>query len=359
MEQETLMKTIGIIIVAVMAFSMIAVAFNSTTQNNQNSDTSGINTNPIVNSFDYELNFSSTAIKELNSFRMVAKTSNLDKSQIDTAIQKMDGVSKVSSEFRNNNNGVWDYFAEITLKKTANLNDILNQIFELEYFTGAEKVAMKYMTIASPGELKLYNPTLNIDRNFEFTSATLPALVSIETIAGDTITVSGSVTLRGMDITALEIIESSNQNSQPQYFSVNETLPIITLGNELLFEGQTSDLNIDQNYYTEQLALIDSTAQIYFIPDENVIRFAGQSSVTNSDAILSLFSEMQALAFYQDAEFELSSVYINELAKELTLDSNTITAQVKLGHQIGDEANLTLNVYVQRENASVMQGIEN
>ena len=68
---------------------------------------------------------------------------------------------------------------------------------------------------------------------------------------------------------------------------------------------------------------------------------------------------MQALAFYQDAEFELSSVYINELAKELTLDSNTITAQVKLGHQIGDEANLTLNVYVQRENASVMQGIEN
>ena len=355
MEQETLMKTVGIAIVVVMAFSMIAVAFIST-QNNPSTDSDGINTNPIINSFEYQLDFETTTIKELNSFRMVAKTSNLDKSQIDNAIQEMDGVSKVGSEFRNNANGVWDYFAEITLKKTANLNDILNQIFELEYFVGTEKVAMKYMTIASPGELILYNSELDINRNFTFTQTTLPALVFIETMPGDTISVGGSVTLRGVDITALELIENE---AQPQYYSVNETLPIVSLGNELLFEGQTSDQNIDQNYYTEQLALIDQTAQMYFIPDENTIRFAGRSSVTNSNEILSLFSEMEALVFYQDAEFELSTVYITELQKELALDSNTITAQVKLGHAIGEEVALTLNAVVQKDQASVMQAIEN
>ena len=357
MKQENILKIGGIAIVAVMAFSMIAAAFIYVPEDS-GANTDGINTNPIVNSFVYDLDFSSTAIKELNSFRMVAKTSNLDKSQIDSAIQGMDGVSKVGSEFRNNANGVWDYFAEITLKKTANLNDILNQIFELEYFTDGEKVAMKYMTINSPGMLTLYNSELDINRNFEFTSTTLPALVSIETVSGDTISLNGSVTLRGMNITALEIIEASNETAQPQYFSVNETLPIISLGNELLFEGQT-DQNIDQNYYTEQLALIDESAQIYFVPDENLLRFAGQSSVTNSDAILSLFSEMDALAFYQDAEFELSSVYVSELEKEFALDSNTLTAQIRLGHTIGEEVSLALNLYVQRESAAIMQGIEN
>jgi len=353
MKQETLMKTVGIVIVAVMAFSMIAVAFTSM-QNNPSTDNSGINTNPILNSFTYDLDFSSTAIKELNSFRMVAKTSNLDKSEIDTAIQKMDGVSKVGSEFRNNANGVWDYFAEITLKKTANLEDILNQIFELEYFTDAEKVAMKYMTISSPGKLLLYNTELEINRNFEFSSTTLPALVSIETMPGDVINISGSVTLKGMDITALELIELEKTR-----FTITKDLTIASLGNELFFEGQTSDQNIDQNYYKGQLSLIDENAQMYFIPDENIIRFAGISTTNKSSNLLNLFSEMNSLAFYQDAEFDAQSLFIPDLNKEFPVDSSKITAKIKSGHSIGEEISLSLNITVQEGTIQVAQGIEN
>ena len=207
----------------------------------------------------------------------------------------MEGVSKVGSEFRKIDDSTWNYFAEITLKKSANLNEILDDIFALDYFTDADKVAMKYMTISSPGELSLYNPTLDINRNFTFEAAVLPTLVSIETVSGDTVTVSGTVTLRGMDITGLELIESANTSSQAQYYSVEQNLPVISLGSELLFEGAAE--NIDENYYKEQIELIDENAQVYFVPDENLIRFAGQSSVIHSGELMSLFSEISTLSF--------------------------------------------------------------
>jgi len=339
-----------------MAFSMLAAAFLYA-PDPSDTDNSGINTNPIVNSFEYDLEFSSTVIKELNSFRMVASTSNLNKTEIDQTINEMEGVSKVGSEFRKIDDSTWNYFAEITLKKSANLNEILDDIFALDYFTDADKVAMKYMTISSPGELSLYNPTLDINRNFTFEAAVLPTLVSIETVSGDTVTVSGTVTLRGMDITGLELIESANTSSQAQYYSVEQNLPVISLGSELLFEGAAE--NIDENYYKEQIELIDENAQVYFVPDENLIRFAGQSSVIHSGELMSLFSEISTLSFYQDATFELSSVFVSDINKELALGSNILTAQVRLGHAKGDEVNLAINLYVQRDDAQVMQAIEN
>ncbi len=350
-------KIIGILIVIAMAGSMFAIGSLNSNKDSGTTDTP-INTNPIVNPYDYPLSFQTTAIKELNSFRMVVKTSELNKQEIDLAIQKVDGVAKVSSQFRKTDSAQWDYFAEISLKKNILIGDVLDEIYSLSYFDGTEKVAMKYMTVSSPGELQLYNQTLDINRNFVFEATTLPALVSIETMPGDIIALKGTVTLQGKNITALELIESSNVTAQPQYYSVNEFLPIISLGNELLFEGQT-DQNIDQNYYTDQLKIIDSSAQIYFVPDANTIRFAGQSTVSNSGAILNLFSAITSMSMFQDAEFELSSVFIPDLNKEIPLDLNTITAQVRLGHSVGKEVDLELNIIVQRDSAQVMQGIEN
>ncbi|MBT4870318.1 MAG: hypothetical protein HON47_01995 [Candidatus Diapherotrites archaeon] len=358
MEQETILKIGGIVIVAVMAFSMIAAALiyvpDSTSDN-----TDGINTNPIVNTFKYDLEFESSTIKELNSFRMLAKTSHLNKQEIDLVVRGLSEVSSVSSEFRKNEGNNWDYFAEISLKKNALVDDVVDKIYELKYFEGAEKVAMKYMTISSPGELMLYNSELDIDRNFVFEAPTLPVLVSTETLPGDLVSVAGTITLRGKDITALELVESSNTTAQPQYFSVTNTLPIISLGNELLFEGQTSDTNIDQNYYQDEIAKIDESIQLFFVPDENTIRFAGQSKVENSDAILNLFSSIESLSFFQDAEFELSNVFVSELDKEIQLDSNTLSAQVRLGHALDEEVNLSINLVIARDVASVMQAIEN
>ena len=358
MEQETILKIGGIVIVAVMAFSMIAAALIYV-PDSANTNTDGINTNPIVNTFKYDLEFESNAIKELNSFRMVAKTSHLNKQEIDLVVRGLSEVSSVSSEFRKNEGNNWDYFAEITLKTNATVDAVLEKIYELKYFEGAENVAMKYMTISSPGELMLYNSELNIDRNFVFEAPTLPVLVSTSTVPGDLISITGTITLRGKDIVALELVESSNTTAQPQYFSVTNSLPIISLGNELLFEGQTSDVNIDQNYYQDEITTIDENAQLFFVPDENIIRFAGQSSVTNSDELLALFSEIDSLAFFQDAGFEISNVFVPELDKEFALDTNTITAQIRLGHEISEEVNLTLNIVVERDNAKVMQAIEN
>jgi hypothetical protein len=356
MEQETILKIGGIAIVAVMAFSMLAASFLYA-PDSSNTNTDGINTNSIINSFEYDIGFESTVVKEINSFRMVAKTSNLNKAQIDKEINSINGISKIGSEFRKIDDSTWNYYAEVTLKKSANLNETIDLIYALDYFSESDRIAMKYMTLSSPGPLVLYNPQLDINRNFTFEAAVLPSLVSIETMPGDTVSVNGKITLRGMEVTALELIESANVSSQPQYFSVEKTLPIISFGNELLFEGAAE--TIDENYYNAQIKLIDENAQIYFVPDENIIRFAGQSTVENSDAIVLLFSEINSLSLYRDAEFELSSIFVAELGKEVALDSNNFTAQVRLGHAIDEEVMLTVNLFVTRDVASIMQAIEN
>ena len=218
MKREETVRLLGIIILVVMAFSMIAGIAISVMNNPIQPDTSANDLpEPTSTTFNYSLSFDANAIKDLSSFRTALVTSFEDKVLIDAEVKKLSGVSTVSSQFRKDStdSNTWIYLAEVTIKKTANINEVLTGIYSIKYFdANSEKIAMKHMTINVPKNIMLHNTDLNIDRNYSFPSTTLSALTQIVTLPKDEITVQGTIQLQGSAIVSIELIESANKTAQ-------------------------------------------------------------------------------------------------------------------------------------------------
>lgn len=249
MDNKTIVKYLGILVLVVMAFSMLAVGMLSA--NNNSNDNS---TDPLPqakdNPFDYTLSFSTNPIKDLSSARLGGLTSETNKSLIDSAVLKVEGVSKVTSQFRKTsldaNN--WVYLAELSVKKGFDVVSVAKNISDLNFFEKGNFEAMKYMTINVPSSVMLHNIDLNIDRNFSFPTATLSSLVNTSTVSGDEIIVNGQITVQGSAILSLELIESKNvtqENALQDYLNQIQS-------------DQNSSVQVDQNTLVDANAPIDT-----------------------------------------------------------------------------------------------------
>lgn len=218
MGQEEKVKYLGIIILVLMAFSMIAGIAISVMNNPIQTDNTNNNLpEPTATTFNYSLSFDANAIKDLSSFRTAVVTSFDDKLLIDTELKKVSGVSAVSSIIRKDSADAnnWTYLAEVTLKRNASITEAITGIYAVKYFDeNAEKVAMKNMTINVPKSVMLHNTDLNIDRNYSFTSTTLSALTQIDTLPKDELTIEGTIQLQGNAIVSIELVEALNKTAQ-------------------------------------------------------------------------------------------------------------------------------------------------
>ena len=248
MKQEEKVKYLGIIILVLMAFSMIAgIAISVITNPVQTDDTTNDLPDPTATTFNYSLSFDANAIKDLSSFRTALVTSFEDKILIDTELKKIEGVSSVNSQFRKDStdSNSWIYLAEVTIKKTANINEVLSKIYSIKYFDAdADKLAMKHMTINVPKNVMLHNTDLNIDRNYSFSSTTLSALTQITTAPSDELTVEGTIQLQGNAIVAIELIESLNKTAQDRMIKEWEA-QMVDLNQQLIID--TNNSNTDTN----------------------------------------------------------------------------------------------------------------
>jgi hypothetical protein len=204
-----------------MALSMLAAGF---LYGSKNTDDNPIDVpTPTATAFDYTLNFDTQAIKELGSARFVTYTSELDKTRIDSQIMKIEGVSKIISQFKKETPDAnkWIYYGELTIKKGADLETVLTSISDLNVFIKADGIqAMKYVTISVPSSIMLHNSDLNIDRNFSFPTTTLSSLVNIYTSPSDKLNVSGSIKVQGSAILYIELIEKKNYTKEELYSQV-------------------------------------------------------------------------------------------------------------------------------------------
>jgi len=249
MNKDSVLKFVGIFIVAFMALSMIAVAFLYAGDNSGNGNT---NQNPNVptldtTAFSYNASFDSVVLKELKSGRFTAFTSSLDKAAIDAAVLKVDGVSKINTQFRKSatDSNEWVYFADITYKTNANIASTINSIFDLNFFNQARRsefVSVKYVTVKAPPFTIIKNTDLNIDKNFSFPSSTLSILAGVETIAGNEINVGGKVSLKGNDISSIELFEYQNLTLAREYEEALQKLQIDS--NSDAVAKRLADLNI-------------------------------------------------------------------------------------------------------------------
>ena len=224
MDNSTMVRALGIIILVVMAFSMIAGAFLMADRGSNPDQTVDPNANnlpePNASTFNYTLTFDANAIRDLSSIRFGAMTSSLDKTSIDSAVLKIEGVSKVSSQFRKTtpNATDWVYLADISLKKNTDPQTVASAIGDLNSFDKNQGFdAMKLITISVPTSVMLHNVDLNIDRNFSFPSTTLSALAQMNTKSSDELVVSGSIQLQGSAIISINLLEQENITNTKLY----------------------------------------------------------------------------------------------------------------------------------------------
>ena len=369
LEKEDKVKWLGILIIALMAFSMLAYAYISILSDKSGSSASASqDTLPSdslnASTFTYTLSFDTVALKELNSFRMIVETTEIDKQKIDLAVEKVEGVSKVASQFKKADGDAWYYYAEVALKKGYDTKAVSAAVLGLDFFSSnpSSGEAMKYMTISSSQKVVLHNTDLNITRDYNFGTSTLSSMVNMDTQPNDAITVEGSIKLQGSTVTALELAEKANLTSAPKTYNIFASLPIASLEEGIMFQGEAPmDANIDQNALKADLAAIDQNAQIFFFSFGSQNSFFGSAvktdRVSDINAVLTKYG--LSAPIIQPATFDLNSVNIPELGKELPFTKGPLKAEVAPGHKAGDLVSLALEVTVIRGTIDGINAKEN
>jgi hypothetical protein len=343
MEKDTLLKIIGILVVVALAGSMIAVAFNYT-QDTPTAETDLDTVNQEqTQSFDYTITFDTNVLSELSAIRIALQTTELSKQEIDQTIGKLSGVSRVrSSEFRNLSDG-WYYFAEIDLKKNTIITDAVQEIKDLNYFDGMEEVMKRVSINTALQTIKVHNADNNITRNFDFDYATTFATVSLDTMPGDKITVSGSITLQGKTILSLELIEGTNQTAQVKTFMTQKEFEVISVEEELFFEAKL-DGNVDQNYYDDLLSEIDANMQKFYYNNS----YVGQTTKANMTLIKEVFSAANTLTLKQNGKIFLDKTYVADINKEFDINSE-VNIELLADTKVNDTVLAELTIYVERD----------
>lgn len=310
MDNATIVKWLGILIVVVMAISMLAAAFlYAPTQ-----DTTTVDPNVVVQNnateFTYTANFDTITISELSSLRIRATTSEIDKQKVDEAVKKVSGVSRINSKFVTGQNGGWDYFADIGLTRSANVSETANNILNLSIFSSdpTAKNIVKIMTLTSPGKVTLTNTDLNITRDYNFDGVTLSAFVDVSTQPKDVITVSGTVKLKGKDLTFLELIEASNLSSTPITYNFKSEKTILELKDTVFLDA---DRNFNTFFETELIAneirAIDENTQVFVYPVSTIITI--KSSVTFSENLLNELKDINGVTTVDSSSTGLSITF--------------------------------------------------
>ncbi|MFA5763690.1 MAG: hypothetical protein WC915_02670 [archaeon] len=352
MEKDLLVKIIGIIVVIALAGSMLAAVLVYAPDTTTPTDNLDAINQEQTSSFDYQISFDTNVLANLNSIRVALQTTELNKQDIDLAIGKVSGVSRIaSSEFRNLTEG-WYYFAEIDLKKNVIIEDVVQEIKDLNYFDGLEQV-MKRVSINTPGEaLDVYNADNNITRKFTFEYPTTYTIAPLETMPGDVINVSGTITLQGKTILGLELIESTNNTAATQTFATEKEFEVTSIANELFFEAKF-DGNVDQNYYEEQLTTIDPEMQKFFYNNS----FIGQTQLENKVALQELFSDVNNLDLKINGKIFLDKTYIADLNKEFDINRE-VDIELLPSANVGDTVLAELTIFVQRDTITNITAVQ-
>ncbi len=211
MEKAQLIKLLGAFVAVLMIISIFAVAFMYGSGPQDEVNTS-VDQSLQPSTFAYTIDFETQVLQELSALKFSALTTSLNIQEIDSAISGIEGVRKVGSQFQATGSEQWVYLADITTKKGYSVEEIAKQISELEFFSG-EVNTIKYVTVSTPTEeVTITNETLGLDKNYLFETGTVSTMANINTMPGDNISVTGSISLQNNAIVTLELYEYFNMS---------------------------------------------------------------------------------------------------------------------------------------------------
>ena len=117
------------------------------------------------------------------------------------------------------------------------------------------------------------------------------------------------------------------------------------------------DGNVDQNTFEAQVKAIDANAEAMAFTFGETTSLALRSTTTYLSELQTDLAEYGG-DFYQIGEFDLASIFIEDLNEEVVLTPSGFQAKLQPSHSQGETISLDLTVSVSRDTATIAQAEE-
>lgn len=243
--------------------------------------------------------------------------------------------------------------------------------------------------ILAGGTIKLQGRTLVQSDFHELENKTNAPQTFQETVELEIASLSPAVSYEGtreldsyVDENALKAeIAVADINTNPTFFSLQNSLKVSVDSNHPISSSDTDAISalegvisaeagqgnsISIGFEKEKIGSIVSGVKEYFsgkgasieitYPQEYVFGEIMESeNLAGLESILS--GKGFSVSLKQEAIFDLNSVFVGELGKELPFEKRSFSATIAPGHSVGDAVPLTLTLTVQRDKISGISGV--
>ncbi len=355
----------ALFIIGLMLLSGVAVFFGSQSPSSNNSTNTNNTNQPVEQYFSEDV--SGTIVQVFNTAIVGGQTKEGDKISLDEKLSSLSGVESITSQFSPlNEDGSVTYIANLTLNADIDHASFAQSVIDLSLFDSPEVYFQASAQVEQ--EQEVYNSKQQLTR-INLPNAQIQAIVSPNTLAGDSITGSLAAAFQGTQLVTAYVLETQNLTASPTPISLTQAFPIQSLQPSLsavgmvdYFPGLSKEL-ISADIGS--LANVESVSIPFFPSVNNQLqaRFADANALTNDvNAFVSAKPESFNAFFATPDGFVvgLNQINVNE-AKVLLTDyintlntSNTIIDFTPPRTQFLIDVN-TLNV----NNASVATAMEN
>ncbi|MBM3282207.1 MAG: hypothetical protein FJY86_02605 [Candidatus Diapherotrites archaeon] len=223
----------ALFIIGLMLLSGVAVFFGSQSSS-QNNSTNTNNTNQSVEQYFSE-DVPGTVVQLFNTAIVGGQTKDGDKTSLDEKLNSLSGVESITSQFSPlNEDGIITYIANLNLSAETDHAAFAQSVIDLGLFDSPEVYFQASAQVEQ--EQEVYNSKQQLTR-INLPNAQIQAIVSPNTLVGDSITGSLAAAFQGTQLVTAYMLESQNITASPTPISLTTRFPIQSLQPSLSIVG--------------------------------------------------------------------------------------------------------------------------
>ena len=279
------------IIIIILASSLIVLVGSGVTGDENQPPASNSNSNtPSAPSVQFKADNVGVSVSEVfPQVILVGQTQESNYARIDSELALVDGVKGIiqSSYVKIEVQGL-TYKAELALDPNANVAEVVGRIVQnSKLLSNVEAVAVGLVEL--PSSIEVVNSDLNLSKTFTPEQHFAEAFLSVSTLKGDLIKAALNVSFANEVSSNLQVFESENLASQPQFFSVSVKARIVSLESKLLVQGEMGFENyVGSNALRDSLSFQDfavNSLNVQELQKSMVVRVSGVQSGFDTNTV--------------------------------------------------------------------------
>lgn len=256
---------------------------------------------------------------------VTSRTTQTQISQLDLKIQQIPGVTGIAnSRYASTSQDPSRpldlvYFGEVSISETADASGIAKKIALITDFEAPE--ILRAGLVSLPPRVVFQNSDLNVIQEHSFQNPASNAYISPDTLKDDDIRVSLQARISASTLQSIIAFEETNVTALPEYISLDLTLPLIALdqnlqavfsagpslvGNETVLEQELSALLQPQSVQVQTGFFIPSI-EIFLNRDVNAFRPDLETALTDLNGVVDFSvvpDENKLVVYLQTDTFE-------------------------------------------------------